>query len=150
MTHCKYKINTNNIYTPKKKTKIPLYSEIDAIECITMKKPLVVMLGIGYYPGGGVLGHLIGVPTDYKTMIKLFNTLDGSVIGEIGMGNIVFLEKCKIDWCLVSSENLKGWMDKKYIWGVKEKEIIKISIFQRLEDLYWKSVNSLKKIQKRI
>jgi len=82
--------------------------------------------------------------------IKLFNTLSGSVIGEIGMGNIVFLEKCKIDWCLVSSGNFKGWIDKKYIWGVKEKEIIKISIFQRLEDLYWKSVNSLNKIQKGI
>ena len=80
--------------------------------------------------------------------IKLFNTLGGSVIGEIGMGNIVFLEKCKIDWCLVSSGNFKGWMDKKYIWGVKEKEIIKISIFQRFEDLYWKSVNYLNKIQK--
>ena len=79
--------------------------------------------------------------------IKLFNTLDGSVIGEIGMGNIVFLEKCKIDWCLVSSGNFKGWMDKKYIWGVKEKEIIKISIFQRLEDLYWKGFNSLNKVQ---
>ena len=82
--------------------------------------------------------------------IKLFNTLGGSVIGEIGMGNIVFLEKCKIDLCLVSSENFKGWMDKKYIWGVKEKEIIKISIFQRLGDLYWKSVNFLNKIQKGI
>ncbi len=82
--------------------------------------------------------------------IKLFNTLEGNVIGEIGMGNIVFLEKCKIDWCLVSSGNFKGWMDKKYIWGVKEKEIIKINIFQRLEDLYWKSVNSLNKIQKGI
>ena len=80
--------------------------------------------------------------------IKLLNTLDGDVIGEIGNGNIVFLEKCKIHWCLVSSGNFKGWMDKKYIWGVKEKEIIKISIFQRFKDLYWKSVNSLIKIQK--
>ena len=78
--------------------------------------------------------------------IKLFNTLGGSVIGEIGMGNIIFLEKCKIDWCLISSGNFKGWMDKKYIWGVKEKEIIKISIFQRFEDLYWKSLNYLNKI----
>ena len=80
--------------------------------------------------------------------IKLLNTLDGNIIGEIGKGNIVILEKCKIDWCLVSSVNFKGQMDKKYIWGVKEKEIIKISIFQRLEDLYWKSLNSLNKIQK--
>ena len=80
--------------------------------------------------------------------IKLLNTLDGNVIGEIGNGNIVFLEKCKIDWCLVSLDDYEGWMDKNYIWGVKEKEIIKISIFQRFEDLYWKSVNSLNKIQK--
>ena len=82
--------------------------------------------------------------------IQLLNTVGGNIIGEIGKGNIVFLEKCKIDWCLVSSRNYKGWMDKNYIWGVKEKEIIKINIFQRFEDIYWKSVNSLNKIQKGI
>ena len=82
--------------------------------------------------------------------IELLNTLDGKVIGEIGKGNIVYLEKCKIDWCLVSSGYFEGWMKKKYIWGVKEKEIIKISIFQKFEDLYWRSVNYLNKIQKGI
>ena len=41
-------------------------------------------------------------------------------------------------------------MDKNYIWGVKEKEIIKINVFQRFEDLYWKSVNYLNKIRKGI
>ena len=82
--------------------------------------------------------------------ISILNTLDGNVIGEIGNGNIVFLEKCKIDWCLVSVDNYEGWMDKNYIWGVKEKEIIKISIFQSFEDLYWKSLNYLNKIHKGI
>ena len=82
--------------------------------------------------------------------IKLLNTLDGNVIGAIGNGNIVFLEKCKIDWCLVSFGDYRGWINKKNIWGVKEKEIIKINIFQRFEDLYWKSVNSLNKIQKKL
>ena len=82
--------------------------------------------------------------------IRLLNTLDGNVIGEIGNGNIVFLEKCKIDWCLVSIGDFEGWMDKNYIWGVKEKEIIKINIFQRFEDLYWKSLNYLNKIHKGI
>tara|TARA_B100000609_G_C16980794_1_gene313712 strand:- start:47 stop:634 length:588 start_codon:yes stop_codon:yes gene_type:complete len=85
---------------------------------------------------------------DNKT-IKLLNTLNGNVIGEIGSGNIVFLEKCKIDWCLVSIGDYRGWIDKKNIWGIKEKEIIKINIFQRFEDLYWKSVNSLNEIQKK-
>ena len=80
--------------------------------------------------------------------IKLLNTLNGNVIGEIGRGNIVYLEKCKIDWCLVSFGNYRGWIDKKNIWGIKEKEIINISFIQKFEDLYWKSVNSLNKIQK--
>ena len=89
----------------------------------------------------------IVLSNDNKT-IKLLNTLNGNVIGEIGKGNIVFLEKCKIDWCLVSFGNYRGWVDKKNIWGVKEKEITNINFFQRFEDLYWKSVNSLNKIQK--
>ena len=91
----------------------------------------------------------IVLSNDNKT-IKLLNTLNGNIIGEIGSGNIVFLEKCKIDWCLVSFGNYRGWIDKKYIWGVKEKEIINISFFQRFDDLYWKSVNSLNKIKKGI
>ena len=73
--------------------------------------------------------------------IELFNTLGGNVIGEIGKGNIVYLEKCKINGCLVSIENYKGWINKKNIWGVQEKEIIKISFIQKFEDLYWKSAN---------
>ena len=89
----------------------------------------------------------IVLSNDIKT-IKLLNTLNGNVIGEIGIGNIVFLEKCKINWCLVSFGDYRGWIHKKNIWGVKKKEIIKINIFQRFEDLYWKSVNSLNKIQK--
>ena len=89
----------------------------------------------------------IVLSNDNKT-IKLLNTLNGNVTGEIGRGNIVFLEKCKIDWCLVLFGNYRGWIDKKNIWGIKEKEIINISFFQRFEDLYWKSINSLNKIQK--
>ena len=82
--------------------------------------------------------------------IKLLNTLNGNIIGEIGRGNIVYLEKCKIDWCLVSFGNYRGWIDKKNIWGIKEKEIINISFIQKFEDLYWKSVNYLNKIKKGI
>ncbi len=89
----------------------------------------------------------IVVSNNNKT-IKLLNTLGGDLIGEIGKGNIIFLEKCKIDWCLVSSGNYKGWIDKKYIWGVNEKEIIKISFLQRFVDLYWKSFNYLNKLDK--
>ena len=98
-----------------------------------------------------ISGNRTGIvlSNDNKT-IKLLNTLNGNVIGEIGSGNIVFLEKCKIDLCLVSFGDYRGWIDKKNIWGIKEKEIINISFIQKFEDLYWKSVNSLNKIKKGI
>ena len=104
---------------------------------------------IGWIHKSLISGTRTGIvlSNDNKT-IKLLNTLNGNVLGEIGRGNIVFLEKCKIDWCLVSSGNYKGWIDKKYIWGVKEKKITNISFLQIFEDLYWQSVNSLNKIQK--
>ena len=103
---------------------------------------------IGWIHKSLISGNRTGIilSKDNKN-IDLLNTLDGSVIGEIGKGNIVYLEKCKIDWCLVSLGNFKGWMRKKYIWGVEEKEIIKVNFFQRFEDLYWKSVNFLNEIQ---
>ena len=104
---------------------------------------------IGWIHKSLISGARTGIilSNDNKT-IRLLNTLDGNVIGEISEGNVVYLDKCKIDWCLISAGNFKGWMNKKFIWGVKEKEMIKISILQSFDDLYWKSVNYLYKIQK--
>ena len=95
-----------------------------------------------------ITGNRTGIILSNEKTVKLLNTLNGNIIGEIGKGNIVFLEKCKIDSCLVLLGKFKGWMDKKYIWGVKQNEIIKISFLQKFEDLYWKSVNYLDRIQK--
>jgi len=104
---------------------------------------------IGWIHKSLISGTRTGIVlSKYDKNIKIINTLNGNVIGEIGKGNIVNLEKCKINWCLVSAENFKGWMDKKYIWGVKKNEIIKINLLQRFEDLYWKSINSITRIHK--
>ena len=84
-----------------------------------------------------------------RSHIEVYNSVNGNIIGKIGYGNIVYLEKCKIDWCLISLNNSKGWVNKKYIWGIKEKEIIKINILQKFEDLYWRSLNSLNRLQNR-
>ena len=104
---------------------------------------------IGWIHKSLISGNRTGIVlSNNNKTIRLLNTLDGNVIGEIGKGNIVYLEKCKIDWCLVSEGNFKGWMDKKYIWGVKQDEIIEISFLQRFEDLYWMSINTLIRMQK--
>ena len=76
--------------------------------------------------------------------IKIFNTVGGKVIGEISNGSIVLLLKCKSNWCLIK-KNYKGWVNKKYIWGVEEFEILNISFFQIFIDYYFKSINLLEK-----
>ena len=81
--------------------------------------------------------------------IEIYNSVNGNIIGKIGYGNIVYLEKCKIDWCFISINSFKGWVSKKYIWGIKEEELIKINFLQRFEDLYWGSVNFLNRLQNR-
>ena len=99
---------------------------------------------IGWIHKSLISGNRTGIvlSKDNKN-IELLNTLGGNVIGEIGRENIINLEKCKIDWCLVSREKFRGWIDKQHIWGVKQNEIIKISFLQKFEDIYWKSLNAI-------
>ncbi len=78
--------------------------------------------------------------------IKIYNTIEGKIIGNIGKGNIIYINKCKIDWCSISYNEYNGWIYKKNIWGVKDTEIIDVNFFQIVIDLYWKSFNHLEKI----
>lgn len=34
------------------------------------------------------------------------------------------LSECQIDWCHVQISGRKGWIEKKYLWGVYEAEIL--------------------------
>ena len=78
--------------------------------------------------------------------IIIFNTINGKIIGNIGKGNIVSINKCKIDWCSISLNKFEGWIYKKNIWGVEDKEIINVSYFQVIIDLYWNSFNLFHKM----
>ena len=80
-----------------------------------------------------------------NNFIEVFNTINGNIIGKIGNNNIVFLNKCKMNWCYVLINNQSGWINKNNIWGVKEEELLNINIFQKFLDFYWLSVIYLKK-----
>ena len=71
---------------------------------------------IGWIHKSLISGLRTGIilPID-QNYIEVFNTVSGNVIGKIGYGNIVYLEKCKIEWCLVSKDNFKGWVNKIHI-----------------------------------
>ena len=76
--------------------------------------------------------------------IKIYNTESGIQTGEIGNRVIIRLLKCKTNWCLIKKENHKGWIQKKFIWGVKENEEFNIGYLQIFYDLYFKSINFLR------
>ena len=38
-------------------------------------------------------------------------------------GVIAKLLECQKDWCRVKIENRKGWIEKKYLWGVYKEEV---------------------------
>ena len=80
-----------------------------------------------------------------KKNIKVLNTQSGIEIGEISNGEIIRLLKCKINWCLIKKENYKGWIKKKFIWGVEDGEVFNVGYFQIFYDLYFRSINYFKK-----
>ncbi len=82
--------------------------------------------------------------SDNKKIVHIYNVVSGSIIGEIEIGAIIKLSKCKINWCLVSKESHKGWVKKMYIWGVDSNEEFNINIFQNFIDYYFKSLNFIK------
>ena len=103
---------------------------------------------IGWIHKSLISGTRTGVILSNDNNIELLNIVGGKVIGKIGHGNIVFIKKCKIDWCFIEMNSFKGWINKKYIWGVKEDEIIEINFLQIFEDLYWQSLNFLDRLNK--
>ena len=83
---------------------------------------------------------------DEKNPVKIYNSADGKIIGEIYTDIIVKLEKCKISWCLISFKKNKGWVQKNYLWGVDLNEEFNLNLFQKFTDLYWLSLNNLDNI----
>ena len=38
-------------------------------------------------------------------------------IANVKKGRLLIVQKCEKDWCKIKTEDLKGWIDKKNLWG---------------------------------
>ena len=47
-------------------------------------------------------------------------TIYSKPIAMLEKGRLVLIKKCKVKWCKINSENFKGWIKKKYLWGKVE------------------------------
>ena len=51
-----------------------------------------------------------------KIMFKK-STIFSEPIAQIKKGRLLVIQKCEVYWCKVETENFKGWVDKKNLWG---------------------------------
>ncbi len=79
--------------------------------------------------------------SENKKNIYLHNISNGKIIGEVNNKSFLNLYKCKKNWCLVGKNKHKGWVKKKYLWGIQDNEIFNISFFQNIFDFYFKTLN---------
>ena len=72
--------------------------------------------------------------------VYIYNTINGYEIGNISLKNIVKIKKCKKNWCFISIQDHKGWIDKDFLWGVEKDEVFNIGYQQILIDFFWRSL----------
>ena len=45
------------------------------------------------------------------------STIYSKPIAKIEIGKLLFIDKCKIRWCKISSKKFQGWVYKNSLWG---------------------------------
>ena len=45
------------------------------------------------------------------------STIFSEPIANLKRGRLLIIQKCEKNWCKVETENFKGWVDKKNLWG---------------------------------
>ena len=80
------------------------------------------------------------IKTSSYQKARIYNKPKGIVIGKIGNGNIVKLNKCFSLWCYIIFREHSGWINKINIWGVDKSENFNMPFYQFLVKLYWKMI----------
>ena len=44
-------------------------------------------------------------------------TIYSKPLARLESGRLLLINKCNLKWCKITSDNFKGWIDKKYLWG---------------------------------
>ena len=55
-----------------------------------------------------------------KTLFKK-PSIFSKPVANIKKGRLLIVQKCERDWCKVKTEDLKGWIDRKNLWGTTNR-----------------------------
>lgn len=47
-----------------------------------------------------------------------------TVAAKLDPGALAHVEECTDGWCLLSFSSLEGWVEKKYLWGIYQDELL--------------------------
>ena len=98
---------------------------------------------IGWLHKSLIKGERFVLTVNKNNYVKsIYNRPNGNQIGMVEKNNILNLESCLQNWCLVSHQKIRGWLSKEFIWGVYETEVYNKSFFQPLINQYWKILDS--------
>ena len=50
------------------------------------------------------------------------STIFSKPIAKLETGRLLLIQKCKIEWCKITSGNYKGWIFKNALWGVENNQ----------------------------
>ena len=98
---------------------------------------------IGWLHKSLIKGERFVLTVNKNNYVKsIYNRPNGNQIGMVEKNNILSLESCLKNWCLVSHQKIRGWLSKEFIWGVYESEVYNQSLFQPIINQYWKVLDS--------
>ena len=94
---------------------------------------------IGWLHKSLIKGERFVLTVNKKNSSKIiYNRPNGNQIGMVQKNNILNLESCLKNWCLVSHQKIRGWLSKEFVWGVYETEVYNQSLFRPIINQYWK------------
>lgn len=64
---------------------------------------------------------------EVKLFANLYRKADSSsnIFAKVESSKRVSIEQCQKQWCKIKVNDISGWMEKKYIWGVHVNEVFK-------------------------
>ena len=93
---------------------------------------------IGWLHKSLIKGDRYILITNKNNLINIYSRPNGNIVAKVANNNILSLESCLINWCLISNDSVKGWISKDFIWGIYKNEVYNKSIFQPIINQYWK------------
>ncbi len=99
---------------------------------------------IGWLHKSLIKGERFVLTIKKEQVIKyIYNRPNGNAIGIVERNNILNLERCLMNWCLISNRDIKGWISKESIWGIYKGEVYNKSFYQPIINLYWQFLDKI-------